>query len=68
MSCNFQPHPTMFPFRFIQNSENQSPRVLQGRCMHMYDLISVDAEIPCIQKAPSQRWLLAGIDFFALLR
>ena len=68
VSGSFQYHTNMFQFRFIQNFENQSPRVLQGRCIHMYDLINEEAEIPCIQKAPSQRWLLAGIDFFVLLR
>lgn len=67
-SWSFQSHPNMFQFRFIQNFENQSPRERQGRCIHMYDLINVEAEIPCIQKALSQRWLLAGIDFFVLLR
>lgn len=34
----------------------------------MYDLINVEAKIPCIRNALSQRWLLAGIDFFVLLR
>lgn len=64
---SFQSHPNMFRFRFIQNFENQSPRELQGRRIHMYDLISVEAKIPCIRNALSQRWLLAGIDFFVLL-